>query len=236
MPTVICPSCRERGRIPISFVGVKIKCRVCGTSFLVKPPGAEPTSVASIGAAMAATASPQDPVFGDLPLPPAGEPQAEEVPSVRIDAAEWAAAHAASPKEGKDREKEKTATDSKAFTIHEPAPVPPKRINTPGTASQSSPPAAPTGTPRAEPTRTLRTEDTQTSFGELPSDSITLVKEYKVLALREMWLEGRFNFTRLEEIINDYAKDGWTVKSMLAPQFMAFSGVSCEEVVVLLER
>src|SRR5262245_4283655 len=114
MPTVICPSCREKGRIPISFVGVKIKCRVCGSSFLVKPPGAQAAPVGSVGSAMAASASPQDTVFGDLHLPPAGEPQADEVPSVHIDAAEWAAAHAAAPKEGKDR----PAADPRGFTVH----------------------------------------------------------------------------------------------------------------------
>ena len=51
-----------------------------------------------------------------------------------------------------------------------------------------------------------------------------------------MWLEGRFNFTRLEEIVNDYAKDGWVVKSMIMPQFMAFLRCLLRGVVVLLER
>src|SRR5262249_8384693 len=202
-----------------------------GWSWRGKVRGGEAAPVGSGGSAMAAWASPQDTVFGDLHLPPAGEPQADEVPSVHIDAAEWAAAHAAAPKEGKDR----PAADPRGFTVHEPATVPPKRVESPAATTQPSPPAA-AGTPRAEPGRMLRTEDTQTSFGELPSENIALVKEYKVLALREMWLEGRFNFARLEEIVNDYAKDGWTVKTMIAPQFMAFSGVSAEELVVLLER
>jgi hypothetical protein len=35
MPTVTCPSCGERGRIPGHFVGTRIKCKKCGVAFLV---------------------------------------------------------------------------------------------------------------------------------------------------------------------------------------------------------
>ena len=38
MPYVTCPTCGERGKIPSSLIGVRIKCRKCGLSFLVSPP------------------------------------------------------------------------------------------------------------------------------------------------------------------------------------------------------
>jgi hypothetical protein len=226
MPTVICPACHEKGRIPLSFVGVKIKCRMCGSSFLVKPPGSEPIPASAVAAA--AAVSPNDTMLGDLNLPQAGDPQTDDVPTVRIDPAEWIAA--------RQREREKGAAEAKVG--HDYDPVPPKRSEPAAAAKPApAPKPAPASPPAAEPSsRALRAEDAATTFGELPSDSIAVVKEYKVLALREMWLEGRFNQTRLEEIINDYAKDGWIVKSLIAPQFKAFSGVSCEELVVLLER
>lgn len=57
MPYVTCPTCGERGKIPSSLIGVRIKCRKCGLSFLVSPPsgkaavGVEATAVhaASVG-------------------------------------------------------------------------------------------------------------------------------------------------------------------------------------------
>jgi hypothetical protein len=45
MPSVTCPSCGERGRIPAHFIGTRIKCKKCGVAFLVagaaKPAGSE---------------------------------------------------------------------------------------------------------------------------------------------------------------------------------------------------
>jgi uncharacterized protein (DUF983 family) len=38
MPYVTCPTCGERGKIPSSLIGVRIKCRKCGLSFQVTPP------------------------------------------------------------------------------------------------------------------------------------------------------------------------------------------------------
>lgn len=38
MPSVACPTCGEKGRIPSHFIGIRIKCKMCGNSFLVTPP------------------------------------------------------------------------------------------------------------------------------------------------------------------------------------------------------
>lgn len=41
MPMLTCPSCKESGRVPDKFVGVRIKCKRCNSSLLVTPHGAE---------------------------------------------------------------------------------------------------------------------------------------------------------------------------------------------------
>lgn len=61
-------------------------------------------------------------------------------------------------------------------------------------------------------------------------------KEYKLLSSRDKVFEGRFDFSRMEEIINQMAREGWTAKSMCLPHIKNFQGVMQEEVVVLLER
>jgi hypothetical protein len=38
MPFVTCPSCGERGKIPPTLIGVRIKCKQCGVSFQVSAP------------------------------------------------------------------------------------------------------------------------------------------------------------------------------------------------------
>ncbi len=42
MPYVACPSCGERGKIPPTLVGARIKCKKCGNSFNVAPSSAKP--------------------------------------------------------------------------------------------------------------------------------------------------------------------------------------------------
>jgi Domain of unknown function (DUF4177) len=38
MPSVTCPTCGERGKIPPTLIGARIKCKKCGVSFQVSPP------------------------------------------------------------------------------------------------------------------------------------------------------------------------------------------------------
>ncbi len=38
---VACPSCGEKGKLPKQLIGLKIKCKKCGTSFTVAEPGAK---------------------------------------------------------------------------------------------------------------------------------------------------------------------------------------------------
>jgi hypothetical protein len=46
MPYVACPSCGERGKIPPSLLGSRIKCKKCGLSFNVAPATARATASA----------------------------------------------------------------------------------------------------------------------------------------------------------------------------------------------
>ena len=57
MPNVTCPSCGEKGKIPGTFIGTRIKCKMCGNAFLVTPPAAKPPAVA-VAAAVAAPHAP----------------------------------------------------------------------------------------------------------------------------------------------------------------------------------
>lgn len=47
MPYVACPSCGERGKIPPSLLGSRIKCKKCGLSFNVAPATARATASAA---------------------------------------------------------------------------------------------------------------------------------------------------------------------------------------------
>ncbi|MGC8644496.1 MAG: DUF4177 domain-containing protein [Isosphaeraceae bacterium] len=46
MPYIACPSCGERGKIPPTLVGARIKCRKCGISFNVAPSAAKAQAAA----------------------------------------------------------------------------------------------------------------------------------------------------------------------------------------------
>jgi hypothetical protein len=50
MPYVTCPTCGERGKIPSTLIGVRIKCRKCGVSVLVSPPAGKAAVGAGSGA------------------------------------------------------------------------------------------------------------------------------------------------------------------------------------------
>jgi Domain of unknown function (DUF4177) len=56
MPFVACPACGERGKIPPTLVGARIKCKKCGISFNVAPSAAKAPAVevAAVAAGQAA--------------------------------------------------------------------------------------------------------------------------------------------------------------------------------------
>jgi hypothetical protein len=62
------------------------------------------------------------------------------------------------------------------------------------------------------------------------------VRQYKLLTSKDKFFEGKFDLARLEEAINQHAKQGWVVKAMTLPHIKGYGGVIEETVVVLLER
>ncbi len=81
MPYVSCPTCGERGKIPTGLIGVRIKCKQCGLSFLVAPPATK-----AVGAATAAAPSP-------AAMAAAGPSAAVEAHGIEVeglDASSWA--------------------------------------------------------------------------------------------------------------------------------------------------
>jgi hypothetical protein len=72
-----------------------------------------------------------------------------------------------------------------------------------------------------------------------PSSSLAptvSAREYKVLTPRDKFFDGKFDLARLEEALNHFGRQGWTVKSMSTPHVKGFTGVLEETIVVLLER
>ena len=61
------------------------------------------------------------------------------------------------------------------------------------------------------------------------------LKEYKVLSLRDRWLSGKFDASALENALNSYAQQGWTVKAAFPTQIPSFAGTR-EEALIIMER
>ncbi len=179
MPYVACPSCGERGKIPPTLVGARIKCRKCGISFNVA--GTAPKAAAGAGAAVAADAAT---ATADAAGTPHGGIAVEG-----LDASAWAVAGDQSPE----------VFRPEAEPEHGPAEV----------------------------------EEAAHAFEAHPS---TRHKEYKVICSRDKMFEGKFDVARLEETLNQFARQGWVVKAMSNPHLKDFGGGTKEEVVVLLER
>jgi Domain of unknown function (DUF4177) len=69
-----------------------------------------------------------------------------------------------------------------------------------------------------------------------PEHAEVVVRQYKVLYSKDRWFEGKYEFARLEDALNFYARQGWVVKAMATPHVTGFSGGPREELVVLMER
>ena len=75
------------------------------------------------------------------------------------------------------------------------------------------------------------------SSGFAPASTPTAAsREYKVLTPRDKFFDGKFDLARLEEALNHFGRQGWTVKSMSTPHVKGFTGSLEETIVVLLER
>ena len=61
-------------------------------------------------------------------------------------------------------------------------------------------------------------------------------RQYKVLTSKDRYFEGKYEFGRLEDALNFYARQGWVVRGMATPHVTGFSGGPREELMILLER
>ena len=61
------------------------------------------------------------------------------------------------------------------------------------------------------------------------------MKKYKVLTQKDKWFSGKFDPQNLEDAINAYAEQGWTVVGCATADIPGFGG-SRQEFVTILER
>lgn len=61
-------------------------------------------------------------------------------------------------------------------------------------------------------------------------------RQYKVLTPKDKYFDNKFDLARLEEALNHFGRQGWTVKSMSTPHIKNFAGALEETIVILLER
>ena len=64
----------------------------------------------------------------------------------------------------------------------------------------------------------------------------SVAHEYKLLTPKDKIFEAKFDLARLEEALNHFGRQGWTVKAMSTPHIKNFQGVLEEVLVVVLER
>jgi ribosomal protein S27E len=178
MPYVTCPTCGERGKITSNLIGVRIKCRKCGVSFLVSPPAGK----AVVGAGVAAVAA--------VHTGPSAAVEVHGIEVEGLDASSWA-----------------LPTETAANIAAEGHPA----------------------------TATAAPSESSSSFVPVPAGP-GAAREYKVVSSRDKMFDGKFDLARLEEALNQYARQGWVVKSMAVPHFKGYSGALEEVVTVLLER
>jgi hypothetical protein len=165
MPYVKCPSCGERGKIPPTLVGARIKCKRCNVSFLVSPPAAKATAGPAAGLSAAVVETP------------------DGIAVEGLDASTW------------------TLSTETGVALNAEATIEPDN------QSATSPGFVSAGT-----------------------------HQYKVLTPKDKYFDGKFDLARLEEALNHFGRQGWTVKSMSTPHVKGFSGGLEETIVVLLER
>ncbi len=62
------------------------------------------------------------------------------------------------------------------------------------------------------------------------------MKQYKVLTQKDKWFSGKFDPDKLEQALNAYAQQGWSVVTSASAKVRAVIGGEREEMVIILER
>jgi hypothetical protein len=87
MPYVTCPTCGERGKIPSSLIGARIKCKKCGVSFQVSPPSTKGVEAAAPAAGAAVATGPS---AAATTTGPSAAVEAQGIEVEGLDASSWA--------------------------------------------------------------------------------------------------------------------------------------------------
>ncbi len=61
------------------------------------------------------------------------------------------------------------------------------------------------------------------------------MKEYFVLTMKDKWFSGKFDPQALQNALNAYAQQGWTLNSIATADIPSFGGAR-QEFVAVLER
>jgi len=97
-------------------------------------------------------------------------------------------------------------------------------------ASEAALPTLPPLSPPAPPTTS-----SSPSTGGAKDSAISTKREYKVLTRKNLWFTGDFNPDGLQEALNSFAQQGWTLKSTVVLGVPGPEG-SRDELIVILER
>lgn len=63
------------------------------------------------------------------------------------------------------------------------------------------------------------------------------LKEYRVLTQKDKWFSGRFDSVSLEKMLNEFARSGWTLKSITSSSREGIVlGGNKDELLIVLER
>jgi hypothetical protein len=59
--------------------------------------------------------------------------------------------------------------------------------------------------------------------------------EYKVITMKDRFFSGKFDPAKLEDMLNSYASEGWTLKAATTAEIPGAFG-SREEIIFIIER
>ncbi|MDP3564561.1 MAG: DUF4177 domain-containing protein [Methanoregula sp.] len=71
-----------------------------------------------------------------------------------------------------------------------------------------------------------------------PENRAKKMKEYKVIGMEDMWIAGsggKFNTKKIEDALNSYGYEGWSIKEIATRQTPGFASIT-SEIILILER
>jgi hypothetical protein len=70
---------------------------------------------------------------------------------------------------------------------------------------------------------------------DTPENRARNMKEFRVIGMEEVWcLEGgKFDKMKMEDMLNSYGKEGWSVKAVATRQLPGFASLTNESIVIL---